>query len=52
MKVEVTDEQLISIYNLKEDAKAMLGSADDDSFWIEHIKNIEEMFDSNGLVFK
>jgi len=52
MKIEITKAQLKAIINLKEDARAMVGSADaeSDKLWIKYIKLIERMLGKNSEV--
>ena len=48
----ITQAQINSIVNAKDDMKAMLGCGDDDTIWKRHIRNIEKFLDNNGLSAK
>ena len=48
----ITKAQIESIYQAKEEMKAMLGSANDDSHWKRYIKNMENFLSNNKLANK
>lgn len=48
----ITKAQIESIWQAKEDMKAMLGCGKDDSHWKRYIKNMEKFLISNGLTTK
>lgn len=45
----ITKAQIESIWQVKEDMKAMIGCAEDDSDWKRHVKNMENFLIRNGL---